>query len=312
MQASAANGAQMRRLSETGVVNNMHGRYHFQHGPIDVVAELFGDATSVRLASQLLWQRFVGVLEELVSELPLLKSAIPDDPKARNLPTGLVAARMFFACAPFSNHFITPMAAVAGSVADELLQAIAGCGLRKALINNGGDIAIYVAPAEKAVIKVLAPAAEISICAPSDSSVSVGVATSGWSGRSFSLGLADAVTVVAQSAAIADAAATMIANAVGPQLVHPAIVRRSAVSLKDDSDLGSRLVTFKVDPLPKVLAKAALEQGRSYAATLVSKGTIFSASLALQAESVIVSSIAPNCLFSTTQIQPSIRIQNAA
>ena len=66
-----------------------------------------------------------------------------------------------------------------------------------------------------------------------------GVATSGWRGRSFSLGIADAVTVLAATAAAADAAATIIANAVDLP-GHPAIARRPASELEDDSDLGDR------------------------------------------------------------------------
>ena len=64
-----------------------------------------------------------------------------------------------------------------------------------------------------------------------------GIATSGWRGRSFSLGIADAVTVLADRAAAADAAATIIANAVDLP-GHPAIVRVPACELAPDSDLG--------------------------------------------------------------------------
>ena len=72
-----------------------------------------------------------------------------------------------------------------------------------------------------------------------------GVATSGRHGRSFSLGIADAVTVLARTASQADAAATIIANAVDLP-GHPAIVRCPACDLQPDSDLGARLVTREV------------------------------------------------------------------
>jgi uncharacterized protein len=64
-----------------------------------------------------------------------------------------------------------------------------------------------------------------------------GIATSGWRGRSFSRGIADSVTVLAKTAAMADAAATVIANAVN--VVHPGIVRRPACDIRDDSDWGT-------------------------------------------------------------------------
>ena len=56
-----------------------------------------------------------------------------------------------------------------------------------------------------------------------------GIATSGWRGRSFSLGIADAVTVLAATAAEADAAATVIANAVDLP-GHPAIDTRAGAA----------------------------------------------------------------------------------
>ena len=75
-----------------------------------------------------------------------------------------------------------------------------------------------------------------------------GIATSGRHGRSFSLGIADAVTVLARTAAQADAAATIIANAVDLP-GHPAILRCPAHDLQPDSDLGARLVTRDVGDL---------------------------------------------------------------
>ena len=46
---------------------------------------------------------------------------------------------------PYREQFITPpWRAVAGAVADEVLQALVhGRGLKRAYVNNGGDIALY-------------------------------------------------------------------------------------------------------------------------------------------------------------------------
>ena len=106
-----------------------------------------------------------------------------------------------------------------------------------------------------------------------------GVATSGWRGRSFSLGIADAVTVLAASAAVADAAATMIANAVDCD--HPAIRRAPACHLRDDTDLGDLLVTVEVGALPEPAIEQALERGAAHAAALRRAGLIWAASLML-------------------------------
>ena len=93
-----------------------------------------------------------------------------------------------------------------------------------------------------------------------------GIATSGARGRSFSLGIADSVTVLAKDGATADAAATLIANAVDCD--DPAIERRPANELDPDSDLGDRLVTVSVGALAPAKRQAALAAGlaraRSY------------------------------------------------
>ena len=106
-----------------------------------------------------------------------------------------------------------------------------------------------------------------------------GIATSGWRGRSFSLGVADAVTVLATSASRADAAATVIANAV--DVDDPRIVRRPADTVRDDSDLGDRLVTCAVPPLPDALVAQALPTVRA-AANEIAAGLIVAALLCLQ------------------------------
>ena len=107
-----------------------------------------------------------------------------------------------------------------------------------------------------------------------------GIATSGWRGRSFSLGIADSVTVLARTAAGADAAATMIANSVNVE--DPAILRRPACELKDDTDLGDRLVTVAVGPLSKDRVRRALDAGMVTARELTQRGLIHGAVLWLQ------------------------------
>jgi len=107
-----------------------------------------------------------------------------------------------------------------------------------------------------------------------------GIATSGWRGRSFSLGIADSVTVLAADAAQADVAATLVANQVYIQ--HPAVRRAPADSLKDDTDLGSRLVTVDVGALPQAAIDAALDRGAAYARRLCDDGAIQGAVLMLQ------------------------------
>ena len=110
-----------------------------------------------------------------------------------------------------------------------------------------------------------------------------GIATSGWRGRSFSLGIADAVTVLAESASSADAAATIIANDVDLP-AHPAITRLPACEIQPDNDLGARKVTRRVGPLRGDEVDQALRNGGKTARSLLEKGLIIAAALHLNGE----------------------------
>jgi ApbE superfamily uncharacterized protein (UPF0280 family) len=253
-------------------------RLHLQHGPIDLVIEGWGERAEVDRAYEQAWQRFQDVLETLVSELPALRAPLAG---AIPLVRGPVARRMVVACWPHRRVFLTPMAAVAGAVADEMLAALlAGRTLAKAYVNDGGDIAFHVAPGESLCAGIVDDPRTPLVGASLELSSSCGIATSGWRGRSQSLGIADAVTVVARNAASADAAATLIANAVNVD--HPAIRRMPARELKLDSDLGDLPVTVAVGALPEELAREALDNGLKAAHSMRNSGLIEAAYLALQ------------------------------
>lgn len=255
------------------------GRLRLRHGPIDVIIDLSGDRHMVVRAEAALRRGFAGLLDRLVSELSLLRAPVQRDSAT---PTGPVARRMMAAARPHAGVFVTPMAAVAGAVADHLLAlALSAAPLRRALVNDGGDIALWLAPGEVTRLAVAAPGglpARITLRASDGIG---GVATSGWRGRSHSLGIADAVTVLAANAASADVAATLIANAVDLP-GHPAIRRRPARELAPDSDLGDRPVTVDVAPLTQADRDAALQAGLTVAETLRARGLIRGAFLHLQ------------------------------
>ena len=264
-------------------------RLHLQDGPIDLIVEARGSEANVRAAYGAAVQRFTGLLDELCEELPLLRQAA--DP-VRCLLRGTVARRMHDAVAPFaSEHFITPMAAVAGSVAEEILGVmLQSAPLEQAYVNNGGDIALHLGDGEHFTVGLAerpdAPALMRTMVVHADDP-SRGVATSGRHGRSFSLGIADAVTVLARTASQADAAATIIANAVDLP-GHPAIVRCPAHDLQPDSDLGARLVTRGVGKLSADEIEAALESGAACARKLLAAGLIDGAALRLLGEMITV------------------------
>lgn len=260
-------------------------RLHLQDGPIDLVAEARGSETDLRAAYEATARRFTGLLDELCGELSLLRQAA--DP-ARCLLRGKVARRMHEAVAPFAaDCFITPMAAVAGSVAEEILAAMTeNAKLERAYVNNGGDIALHLVDGEFFTVGLTdrpdASGLLRSMIIDADDPTR-GVATSGRHGRSFSLGIADAVTVLARTASQADAAATVVANAVDLP-GHPAVMRCPARDLQPDSDLGARLVTRDVGELSCGEIEDALEAGVDCARKLLAAGLIDGAVLRLKGE----------------------------
>lgn len=269
-------------------------RLHLQHGPIDLIVEADGQEADISSAYDQARAAFDSLLPALVGELPRLRAA--NGPA----PAGPVARRMVAATALFASHeFITPMAAVAGSVADFVLSRLTeGRTLNKAYVNNGGDIAFTVAAGELRTGICDDPATGTAGGVIRLRAVDVfgtghtrpggkgpvtgagGLATSGWRGRSHSLGIADAVTVLAGSAAEADAAATLIANAVDLP-GSPKITRQPADTLSPDSDLGARPVTTGVAPLEGSEIEEALARGLDKARAFISAGLIRTAYLAL-------------------------------
>lgn len=276
------------------------GRWHFQHGPMDLILQADGNPGAVAQAHERAWQRFEGLLQELVNELPALRAPVGAVCPLR----GRVARRMWDACMPYRAGFITPMAAVAGAVAQEVLLSYAQDGIDRAWVNNGGDIALHLAPDQSVTVGVYADiatldAAQLQGGLALDGQIRItsampvrGVATSGWRGRSQSLGIADSVTVLACTAAQADAAATIVANAV--DVADARIVRRPAWQVRDDSDLGAIPVTVDVPVLPEELVRRALQQGLQKAQELQSGGLLWFALLACQGQ--WVATAAPQAL----------------
>ena len=259
-------------------------RLHLHHGPIDLIIEAFGAGDAVAEAYRRAADRFAPLLDELVAELPALRT-----PVGGNSPpvAGPTARRMVAACRPHAAVFITPMAAVAGAVADEVLAAMLSGrhGLSRAYVNNGGDIALHLAPGERFTAGLVADLDRPAIIATAAIEVAMpvrGIATSGQGGRSFSLGIADAVTVLAATGAAADAAATLIANAVS--LDHPHITRRPACEIQPDSDLGALPVVVAVGALSLHDVTAALAAGVKEAQRMQARGLIGGAFLSLRGQ----------------------------
>lgn len=251
-------------------------RLHLSHGPIDLIIGADGARGAAFRAA---FARFETILTELMAEMPLLRQPVCPKPK------GKIARRMYRAALPHADGLTTPMICVAGAVAEEVLAAmVETTPLTRAYVNNGGDIALHLTDAATFTIAIAAPDGHGlgSVTIHSTDPIR-GIATSGQRGRSLSLGIADAVTVLARSAAMADAAATKLGNAVDLP-GHPAITRAPANSLRDDSDLGAAAVVIHAGALSQTDVARALQRGETAGTTLQKAGLIDGAALFLQGQ----------------------------
>ena len=254
-------------------------RLHLHHGPIDLIVEAWGDGRSN--AYDRATDRFQSILTELVVELDDLRK--PAD--IIHELHGSTANRMLNAVCQFSDDvFVTPMAAVAGAVADEILAAIQAVDdVSRAYVNNGGDAAVHLTTDQRFTARV-GPNGRAHATLTHEMPWR-GIASSGWGGRSHSLGIADNVTVIAKNAAVADAAATLIANAVDLP-GHAGIRRVPAADLSPDSDLKDRLVTVDVPRLDLDERQMAIRNGLMVAEGFETAGLIGSAWIELQGKSM--------------------------
>ncbi|MBT7654353.1 MAG: UPF0280 family protein [Flavobacteriaceae bacterium] len=255
------------------LIKEKDNRLFLNHGPIDIVLEAFGKDKP--LAYEKAKNYFSTLLNELVLDMDLLKKEVVPHRTFNNK----ISQSMQNATEKFYPDFITPMAAVAGSVADNILKIlIKDSKLEKAYVNNGGDVSFYLT--ENQTVKSSLASIPNIIAEINYKDKSRGIATSGWRGRSFSLGIADSVTVLADNAAMADAAATMIANSVNIKN-HPLIIKRPAEEIYEDSDLKNLMVTVEVGDLKQSEIEDALKNGNEVGKKYLENGLINAALIEL-------------------------------
>lgn len=264
-------------------------RLHLQHGPIDLIIGAEGPEGARGAAFRAATERFETILEALVAEQALLRAPVLAESA---LPAGAVARRMASACQPHRAGFVTMMAAVAGAVADEVLEAMrAATPITRAYVNNGGDIALYLGEGQRYISAMATPEGRdlgrIEIRATDSAR---GIATSGQGGRSLSFGIAESVTVLAKDAAAADVAATLIANAVDlPE--SSAVTRIAAREMQPDSDLGARTVVAHVGALISSDIDQALAAGAAVAQDMLTRNLIAGAALFLRGEARFIGAL---------------------
>ncbi len=221
------------------------------------------------------------VLEDLARFLPLLKRKAFEVEEEAGLPD--VVRKMVRACRRVGPEELTPMAAVAGAASDVVADFLIARGGTKIIVDNGGDIAIRFNGDESARvgIKTEVDAAKPSYLLIVSPAMGVGgVATSGLGGRSFTKGIASAVSVLAEDASTADAAATLIANAT--DIEDHAITRILPETVYPDTDIPGEWVTQEVGELSGEKTSAALEKGLDEARRLQRSGHIKGAFIAVK------------------------------
>lgn len=216
--------------------------------------------------------RIAGFRSELSRPFPEIKVPPPDD----------LATEMVNSVGIIGDHDLTPMAAVAGTIADAVANWLFEKGCTRVIVDNGGDIAVRMAEGQTVTVGVRpqVTSRHISHLIDLDGECPTwGVTTSGVGGRSLTRGIASAVTVLASTASVADAAATAIANACFVE--DDRIIQVPAEKVDPNSDLNGIDVTIEVGPLSPGKVRSAIASARQKADDLSQKGIIAGAFIAL-------------------------------
>lgn len=193
-----------------------------------------------------------------------------------------LALEMICSAMEIGDADLTPMAAVAGTIADAVADYLADRGMTKVIVNNGGDVAVRLQGGDSVTIGIRQDIRSRDInhvIGLSPSHRSWGVATSGLGGRSLTRGIASAATVIARTASLADAAATAVANAC---FVEDARVTQRAADLIDPAtDIPGVPVTQEVGSLDDERKSIALNRALEKAQRLIERSIIFGAFVAV-------------------------------
>jgi ApbE superfamily uncharacterized protein (UPF0280 family) len=206
----------------------------------------------------------------------------------------MLAREMIGSVGAVGDADLTPLAAVAGTIADAAADWLFDQGMTRVIVDNGGDIAVRLADGESATVGI-----RPQITSPSISHViqlnasnpTWGVTTSGMGGRSLTRGIASAVTVLAAKASMADAAATAVANACSVE--DDNIVRLPAEIIEPNTDITGLDVTAQVGPLSAANVSAALKAAQRKTEYLTQKGVIIGAFIAFENVVVISDGMRP-------------------
>ena len=256
------------------------GKVFLDYGPISMVIAASRDGEPMTELCRDAGQVAVDCLSELGPQLKDLKRSWtqcePDELSG-------VAITMWQAVQSTGDINLTPMAAVAGAFADKVADWLQQQGATKALVNNGGDVAIRLLADETTKVGVMPEIGGVGfsklVRLTAGDGIG-GIATSGLGGRSFTCGIMESVTVLAKSCAVADAFATSLAN--GSYIDSPAVVRGLARLIDPDTDIPDLMVTESVGRLTPQEVHQSMQQVLTRLRDNVDKRIIKGATLHLQ------------------------------
>lgn len=252
------------------------GKIYLENGPTQMVIEAKHHEQPMRKEVVEAANMVPSLLESLVEVLPLAKQPWPSITKLKGLPE--VLRRMLISVSATNDKTLTPMAAVAGAFADIVADNLFSNGATKVIVNNGGDIALRQKSGESTEVGIsprsggAKPTHYIHIDAENGIG---GVTTSGLGGRSFTLGIADAVVALGKDASFADACSTLIAN--HTDVACSNIIREPAQRVFRDTDIAGMWVTTHVKDLPDWAVDEALSRGLKKTEALVKDDVILGA-----------------------------------
>ncbi|WP_425058279.1 hypothetical protein SCACP_29240 [Sporomusa carbonis] len=262
------------------------GKVRLDYGPVQMTIGAQAGCVPLTETAQQAACYAMNVLAELADYHKIAASWQQDIADSNNLPA--VLQRMLAAVKRAGDITLTPMAAVAGTIADLTADWLLAQGATKAIVNNGGDIAVRLTGTQTTVVGI-APAIGLkpTHALPLDAGRGIGgIATSGLGGRSFTKGIATAAVVAAGTAAVADACATSVGNAT--YVEHPAVKVAWAEHLDPNTDIRGHRVVREVGLLPTAAVEQALMNGWTRAVELYKQGVIAGAAIFVQQQAVMI------------------------
>jgi len=207
--------------------------------------------------------------------------------------TDPLALKMVASIQAVGDEDLTPMAAVAGTIADAVADFLFERGMTRVLVDNGGDVAIRCCDGEPVTVGIRPNVeseriAQVMVLGPERTAW--GIATSGLGGRSLTRGVLEAATVVAADASLADAAATAVANA--SYVEDSAVVQAPAEAIDPHTDIAGLRVTAGVGPLPEEKKNQAVNQAIRRAEKLIDNNIVLGAFVACQGRTAMTRFIA--------------------